>query len=46
MTALALAAVVAVGLVGATLVRTSGRREYRETDQWQRFVAAMREWRP
>ena len=46
MTALALLAVVAVGLVGATLVRTSGRSQYREADDWQRFVEAMREWRP
>lgn len=46
MTALALLAVVAVGLVAATLVRTSGRTQYREADDWQRFVAAMREWRP
>lgn len=46
MTALALAAVVAVALVGATLVRTSGRSQYREADDWQRFVEAMREWRP
>lgn len=46
MTALALLAVVAVGLVAATLVRTSGRTQYREADDWQRFVAAMRDWRP
>lgn len=46
MTALALLAVVALGLVAATLVRTSGRTQYREADDWQRFVAAMRDWRP